>query len=113
MKKVLVIDDNKSICDILAKVLKEEVKCKVNCCYSFFGLPKDFKPDLIISDYHLDVGKTAKNVSDSFSGVPLVAITGDSDSEIVAWAKSRGVPLFEKPICYAEFLVKVKEMLKE
>jgi len=75
--RVLIVDDEKDICDVMEKVLTEQTNYEVRCANSGFAAGMEaekFKPHVILLDIHLGEGD-ARNVADMLRGSETLAHT--------------------------------------
>jgi DNA-binding response OmpR family regulator len=71
LKRILVLDDNQDILDIISEALlyeKFEVKVTLDC-EDIIALTETYKPDLIILDYHL-AGTNGKDICHQLKAHP-------------------------------------------
>ncbi|WP_316804839.1 response regulator [Pedobacter nototheniae] len=63
MKKILIIDNDRSTLEVLELIFKEDYEVKtVEHSISFFKVVKTFKPDLVIVDYLLSEANTGYDI---------------------------------------------------
>lgn len=118
-QKIILIDDEQGICEILEEYLKAE-GYNIST-YTSWKKAKEvvFKeiPDLIFVDIFMDVNgfdvvRELKQYEE-FADVPIVIMTGASDEAYIEEAFEMGVyDYLSKPIRFNELSVKVENFLK-
>lgn len=114
MIKVLIVDDEPLICAILETYLKKiaEVKTCLSAVAAIEEM-KEFKPDVIVSDYHmpemtgLDLVHKLRGEGDL---IPVLLISG---SHIDESEREEFTDFIKKPITPAEIISKVKKMVPQ
>jgi signal transduction histidine kinase/DNA-binding NarL/FixJ family response regulator len=106
-KSVVVIDDDPLVLDGMRGVLKEwgySVVAAPSEALALAALSDHQKlPDIIISDYHLNDGKTGFDVIECIRGafgakIPAFLISGNTSPERLREAKASGYYLLHKPV---------------
>jgi excisionase family DNA binding protein len=119
-KKVLVVDDEAEIVDLLVDVLERDGRFEVKtatCGYDAGLLTQQFRPDIIILDYMLpDIN--ANVVCRTIRGNPtledtrIIIISGMVEEDKIEGLYDLGVDVFlKKPFKMDELLEKVAELL--
>ena len=86
-KKILILDDDKDILEILCLILMDEYEIKpLNCGDRVFEEIKEFDPDLILMDVQLgdmDGMTICKDIKENIltSSIPVVLISATHDLE--------------------------------
>ncbi|MDX2119173.1 MAG: response regulator [Planctomycetota bacterium] len=102
--RVLIVDDEKDICDVMEKVLTEQTNYEVRCANSGFGAGMEaekFKPHVILLDIHLGEGD-ARNVADmlrsseTLAHTKIVAMSGKLTDGQAAGLRGQGFDGFLK-----------------
>lgn len=120
-KKVLVVDDEAEIVDLLVDVLERDGRFEVKtatCGYDAGLLTQQFHPDVIILDYMLpDIN--ANVVCKTIRGNPaledtrIIIISGHIEDEVSAKLYELGANAFlHKPFQIGELVGKIAELLK-
>lgn len=117
MKKILVVDDEREVCELYCKILSKEGYEPISAFNGREALDK-FKSenpggvDLVILDYHmqemngLEVLREIRKID---KDMPVIMISGSSDSEVKAEAKKlKIVDFLSKCISVREFLNLIK-----
>jgi len=121
MKKILIIDDEEKICDVVKKGLEKmgdfEVSI-VNNGKDGIKTAKHLKPDLILLDIRMpkldgiEVLKILKKDEDTIS-IPVVMLTGVLDSSAKEKCNSEYDDLYiEKPVDLVFLKEKIEEVFK-
>ncbi len=116
MAKILVVDDEKNVLELVAVLLEREghtVACAPNGRDGIEQVPT-FKPDLIVMDVMMPVmdGYSAFNKLSSDEetrNIPVLILTGKGEMKEVFGLS--GAHYMEKPFDPAKFLSKVKDIL--
>jgi len=119
MHKIAIIDDFEETCYLLSEILSPYFQCKATSdSQSAMGLINDFKPDLIIMDYHMpnmngvEVCKLLKD-QDSTKNIPIIFISGvASEDERIETLESGGDDFISKPFNPKELLLRVKKRIQ-
>ncbi|UPT73299.1 MAG: response regulator [Elusimicrobiota bacterium] len=122
MARVLIVDDDLSIIEILTEILKvegHEVFSAVNPAEGMQTARK-VKPDLMILDYHMP-GDTGSHLFESFrrnnatKTTPILFMSGEADpAQIMAEiSDSTGSRFLPKPVPLEDFRRAIREMLAE
>ncbi|PJG57935.1 PAS domain-containing hybrid sensor histidine kinase/response regulator [Aeromonas cavernicola] len=104
--RVLCIDNERDILIAMASLLARwgcEVRCALSQAEAECCIGEDFRPQLVLSDYHLDDGKTGLA---ALQGLQLVSgeqfggiiISADRKSELQAEVKAQGYGYISKPV---------------
>jgi DNA-binding response OmpR family regulator len=118
-QKILLIDDDKTLCEVLGEELEQE-NYSVTCSFSGKdGLSRLSLGtyNLVILDYNMpemDGYEVLVQVKRIFPMMPVMIITGDADSEVQKKFVDIGANDFvKKPFEFEEFLMRVRQcMLK-
>jgi DNA-binding response OmpR family regulator len=124
-KKVLVVDDEKEIVDLLVDVLQRDGRFEVktaSCGYDAGLLTQQFRPDIIVLDYRLPdinanvVCKTIRN-NPSLEDTRILIISGHVQEafsdERLKELQQLGIDGFmAKPFKIDELVAKISEVLK-
>lgn len=120
MKRVLVIDDDRTVRMLLKVILKKAGYDVVECANGKTSLKKaeSFKPDLILLDLMLpdinglqllETFTSKENLKD----VPIIVLTGSTDEENKLTAlRSGAVDFITKPFLSEEVLLRVRTQLR-
>ena len=122
MKNILVVDDDRNMNDLISRVLKSKLNCKVESVYNgidaFIHLHKEVF-DLIILDISmplmhgieiLEILKAEPNLKK----IPVAMMTANREKEIISKIVSLGIIDFiAKPISLDIVYSKLKEILKK
>ena len=121
LKKILIIDDDKDIRNILRSAFESEGGYKVleasSAIEASFILSQEM-PDLIILDImmpHINGVEVCRLLKDEerFRDVKVIIITGYPTSKELAQVKEMGFKeIFEKPLSIKELLKRVEELIK-
>ena len=121
-KRILIIDDEKSLCDMLKKGLELMGDFEVSIETSGKGgirAAKWLKPDLILLDIHmpgmdgLEVLKRLKENNKDTIAIPVVMLTAVlDDSTKEGCARLYDEAYLEKPIGVTDLKAKIDEVLK-
>jgi DNA-binding response OmpR family regulator len=122
MKRIVVIDDQETVCAFLEKALQTlDGGCEVSSAANGkegLALIKKVMPDLVVLDVMMpdmdgvEVLKKIKH-NDSLSHVPVIMLTGDlSDSSRIESLKSYAEAYLMKPVTRDELVKKVEFVLK-
>lgn len=122
-KKILLVDDNKPILDLLNSMLMSygiEVVYKAKNGEQAFDIFCAVNPDVVISDYSMepvDGMELTKNIRTHFDspnpGVPIILVTSFSERERVLEARDSGVNEFlVKPINSEALYARLKYVLE-
>jgi excisionase family DNA binding protein len=119
-KKVLVVDDEKEIVDLLVDVLERDGRFEVKtaaCGYDAGLLTQQFRPDAIVLDYLLPdinaavVTKTIR-ANPGLENTQIIIISGLIEEDKVKSLFDLGVNAFmRKPFQFEELLGKIAELL--
>jgi CheY-like chemotaxis protein len=121
-KKILVVDDDATVCNCLKDILEEEGYVVLLASGGREGIKKaeTARPDLIISDYLMDDisgGILAKYLHDNkkTAAIPLIFVTTLFNKNEAEFAKHRlgSYEFLSKPIQREELLPLVKKLLPE
>ncbi len=117
MKKILVVDDSKSICNLLRREL---LKLGYSVVFALDGMQgvmyaRKSKPDLIVLDFNLPAGnglKVAERVRDSTltRNIPIVIFSGANIEEARERLMELGITCFVKKPDIEGLLNKVEEL---
>jgi len=118
--QVLIIDDDKAMCQLLEKLLESNYKIvtKNDGMSAMHWLAQGNLPDLIISDLdmpNINGEEFISNLKSSgyFNEVPFIVITGDTSKEQKLKCMSLGVhDYFEKPFNPKDLVFSVDVVLK-
>lgn len=124
LKKVLIIEDEEMVVDILKKILRKYFKENVleiydaRTGYSGIENAEIINPDLTILDVGLPGGKTGREVYDQLKGhtntskIKFIIISGIEDFSDNEEFRSSNDKFFMKPIKTKKFLDTVKKFLE-
>lgn len=112
---ILIIDDDKTICETTKTLLEDEYKVLMafSGAEGLYALSKEIV-SLVILDYGLpdmDGIKVLKNIKENFN-IPAIMITGVGDKELVlkSW-RCKAEYYFDKPFKIEELKAKIKELI--
>ncbi len=118
--KVAVIDNDASVLDAMQALL-ERWECKVRAARNIDGLmarsgADDYRPDLILADYHLDDGRSGLDAVHALrlalgKDVPAIVITADRSRAIADAARELNCELLLKPVKPAELRALMQHLL--
>jgi signal transduction histidine kinase len=118
--KVAVIDNDASVLDAMQALL-ERWECKARTARNVDGLMArsgidDYRPDLILADYHLDDGRSGVDAVHALrlalgKDVPAVVITADRSPAIADAARALNCELLLKPVKPAELRALMQHLL--
>lgn len=122
MKNILVVDDDRNMNDLVSRVLKGKLKCRVTSVYNgidaFVHLHKEVF-DLIILDismplvHGIEILEILKS-DQKFSHIPVAMMTANREKEIIAKLISLGIIDFiAKPISLDIVYSKLREILEK
>jgi len=120
-KKILVVDDEAEIVDLLVDVLERDGRFEVKtatCGYDAGLFTQQFRPDAIVLDYILpdiDAGVVCKSIrSDpSLADTRIIIISAIVDEAKVRALNTLGVDAFlRKPFQIDELVTKISELLR-
>ncbi len=120
MTRVLVIDNERSICSFLRKTLESEGYEVIEAWNGAIGLQlfKERPADLVLSDIYMpemDGAEMIERFCEEFPGTPIVAMSGggwkDKGEVLDFIGGSRNVRTIEKPFSRDEILEMVEEVL--
>jgi len=120
-KKVLVVDDEAEIVDLLVDVLERDGRFEVktaSCGYDAGLLTQQFRPDAIVLDYILpdiDASVVCKTIrsNPSLADMRIIIISAIVDEAKVRALSNLGVDAFlRKPFQIDELVLKISELLK-
>lgn len=119
--KALVIDNDEIVTEAM-QVLLERWGCTIATARTPADVQdlmvrRDFQPDVILADYHLDDGATGTQVVEAvraISGrnVPAIVITADHSPETAVEVAAFGCELLRKPVRPAELRALIAHMTK-
>jgi len=120
-KKVLVVDDEPELVDLLVDVLERDGRFEVktaSCGYDAGLLTQQFRPDIIVLDYMLPdinanvVCKTIRS-NPALSGSHIIIISGMVEEDKVQGLYELGVDAFmHKPFQIDDLVAKIAEILQ-
>lgn len=118
-KKVLIIEDDWSLCSLLENILKPtyDVTAVQNCVEAWSWLMNGNCPALIISDFKLpriNGLELAENLKSSgiFRGIPIFIISGKNEPNLKERCEKQGVnAFFKKPFSPVILVSAIKEIL--
>lgn len=119
-KRVLVIDDDQAIVDMMVDILKRDGRFQVRCGSSGFEaglLARDFLPDIILLDFMLpDINGTmvCRSVRESahLRHTKIIMISGVADPDEIRELQAAGADAFiKKPFDVAIVLNKITKLL--
>jgi DNA-binding NtrC family response regulator len=104
--RVLCIDNERDILIAMASLLTRwgcEVRCALSQAEAERCIGEDFRPQLVLSDYHLDDGKTGLAALEGLQAVSGgqfggIIISADRKSELQAEVKAQGYGYISKPV---------------
>ena len=116
-QKILLIDDDKTLCEVLGEELEQE-NYNVSCTFSgkegLSRLALDTY-NLVILDYNMpemDGYEVLVQVKKTFPTLPVMIITGDADIELQKKFVDMGANEFvKKPFEFEEFLTRVRQCI--
>ncbi len=117
---LLVVDDNKAICEILADFFQDEgyaVKTTFSGDQAIQAIHAQI-PRVILIDYNMP-GKngleTLKEVQGLISGVPVIMITANADKDVFLEAKKKGLVRYfvSKPFNIASLVQLVMQLISQ
>lgn len=119
-KHVLVIDDDKAMCQLLEKMLVKSyaVTCKSDGVEAMHWLTEGIIPDLIITDIdmpNIDGFQFLRNIKNSgyYSEVPIIVVSGfDSKEQKLKCLKNGAYEYFVKPFNPRDLLFTIEIVLK-
>lgn len=122
MKNILVVDDDRNMNDLISRVLKSKLSCKVESVYNgidaFIHLHNDVF-DLIILDismpllHGIEILKILKE-DPVLKKIPVAMMTANREKEIISQLVSLGIIDFiAKPISLDIVYTKLKDILKK
>ena len=120
-KKVLVVDDEAEIVDMLVDVLERDGRFEVKtatCGYDAGLLTQQFRPDVIVLDYLLrdinaDVVTKTIRANPALTDTKIIIISGLVEDEKVQALYGLGINAFmRKPFQFDELVAKIAELLK-
>lgn len=120
-ESILIIDDEKDIRVAMATLL-EQWGTNVTMASGIEDIKKlidsDFCPDAIISDYRLPGELTGAQLVEQFrcargTTIPAMLVTGDTDPQRIAEARSSGLLLMHKPIKPAKLRMALNRILSK
>ena len=120
MNKILIIDDEKDICFLIAEILKDENYITNHAVNSDDALIKfnDFNPDLIILDVWLSNSKLdgmelLKEFKNLNPKIPIIIISGDGTVDLAVKAIKNGAYDFlEKPFNSDKLIILSKRAIE-
>jgi two-component system OmpR family response regulator len=105
---ILVVDDDEAIRYSVTRWLKQHGARVIEAANTSDAIEMvrdasfiDVKVDGLLVDYQLPDATGCRVIlefSDEFPGVPMALMTGKDDLSLELWLRSRGVPLFRKPL---------------
>jgi CheY-like chemotaxis protein len=105
---VLVVDDDDAIRYSLARWLKERDVRVIEAANTRDAIEMvrdasfiDVRVDGLLVDYQLPDATGCRVIlefADEFPGVPMALMTGKNDLSLELWLRTRGIPLFKKPL---------------
>lgn len=117
-KRILVLDDNQDILDIIHEALiYQEFEVKVTLdSKAFIDIAKDFNPDLIILDYHL-TGSNGQEICrrikthPSLGHIPVIICSAyiQKDADVSSWECD---DVIAKPFGLEELTDKVNNLIE-
>ncbi len=120
-KRILIVDDDKTICDIIKEMLEFDSIDVIASNTPEEGLfqARYKSPDLILLDLFLpnmdgfEVYKNLKN-DERTGSIPVIIITGHTDTKTVTYAQELGLRgVFYKPFNFGQLRKKIKFILGE
>jgi excisionase family DNA binding protein len=119
-RKVLVVDDDPEIVELLVDVLERDGRFEVrtaNSGYDAGVLTQEFRPDLMILDYMLPdvngnvVCKTIRQ-NEAFSHMKIIIVSGVINQEEIDQLLNMGADAFmKKPFSIDELINKISDLL--
>ena len=121
MATLLIIDDERDICDILEDVFKQEESfaiLKATNGWDGLDLVKTHRPDVILLDIKLQAGMDGKEVLEGIKKyhpkARVVIITGYVEEKVEREIRELGVDAYiEKPFTPPQIVSAVKEVLQK
>ena len=118
-EKVLVIDDEQDIRDAMSTLLTQwnlEVRTVMDKSSLLELIKTEYTPDIIVSDYRLPDDVTGSQLIQKLNQarkqqIPAMLITGDTDPQRIAEARSTGLMLLHKPLQPAKLRVAMASLL--
>jgi two-component system OmpR family response regulator len=105
---ILVVDDDEAIRYSLARWIKERGARVIEAANTRDAVEMlrdasfiDARVDGLLVDYQLPDATGCRVIlefADEFPGVPMALMTGKDDLSLELWLRSRGIPLFRKPL---------------
>jgi DNA-binding response OmpR family regulator len=121
-KKILVVDDEKSVTDILKLSLEKTGEFRVraeNKGSAALAAAREFKPDLILLDVmmpDMDGGEVAGRIKKDtvLKGVPILFLTAAVTQDEIESQDNRigGYPFIAKPVTIDELVASIKKHLR-
>jgi len=119
MKKLLIVDDKKSLSDLLAQLLRKsyDLEVKNDGMEAMLWLQEGNIPDLILTDLqmpNMDGTELIKKVKSSgyFSSVPIIVLSSkDSSKDRIECLKLGAEDYIMKPFNPEELLIRIEKVL--
>lgn len=116
-QKILLIDDDKILCEVIGEELEQE-NFFVTCCFSGREGLANLKFDtysLVILDYNMpemDGYEVLVQIKITFPALPVIIVTGDTDIEIAKKFINMGAnDLINKPFEFGDLFARVQKCL--
>jgi two-component system, sensor histidine kinase len=120
--KVLVIDNEPTVLTAMQSLLthwscETWVAAGSGNLESLFASQPDFHPDIILADYHLNLGETGLGLIDAVRNrrglkVPAIIITADHSLDLSGHPGADGIEILKKPVKPAELRALMLHMLR-
>lgn len=120
-KRVLVVDDDEAILDMLVELLERDGRFEVRVArggYEAGMLTQEFQPDCIVLDYKLpdiDGNRVCRTLrtNPSFSQMKIIIISGVADPDEIAELKAAGADDFmRKPFQIDELIARILQLVQ-
>ena len=114
MKTILIIDDEKDLCEVLKKAFRKD-NYSVDCAFTLAEAEEKLKkhPGIVILDNELPDGTGIEYLNThapAFLDIAVLMISADSEPQTIKKAKTAGVQEFiSKPFS----LLRIKEFLRK
>jgi CheY-like chemotaxis protein len=116
--RILVVDDEPAVAEATCLLLDVEgFEVRVASCESeALDHLDDYRPDVVVSDYHLRHSETGITVVNAIrerlqSAIPVIFMTGDTAQSPLAHSRIENVRVVSKPIRADELLGNVQALL--